>query len=346
MREESGEQVARVVALLAGLPEVGLGKQVRIQACTMVLVTLARILSDQNRNPYPLLSNTLNYCEALAEGARIIVPELDIQRFSREAELGEHDRAINMFENAWTSYSDDTYDHSVTLVRERLFASGYDETFFKGKTCFDGGCGTGRLALVMALAGAEKVVAADMGGASLEYFSRVLDRYGVHNVDIVEQDVTDLTRWNSGVFDFVASNGVLHHTRYPDRGIKEHFRITKTGGVFWLYLYGAGGFYWEVYDSFKPLLNAINPSDIRQSLFVMGVREGLIYTFLDNLLAPRVYYYLDDILSMLQGEGEFEWRHAKGRSEIDDTEKVLASQYGVQILGPQGEVRISVKKLS
>jgi hypothetical protein len=114
--------------------------------------------------------------------------------------------------------------------------------------------------------------------------------------------------------------------------------------VFWVYLYGAGGIYWDIYDRLRPLVDKIEPARIRSILHSFHVREGLIYTFLDNLLAPRVYYLRNQFLKLLPAEDSIEWRHARGTSEIDDTEIVLGKIYGPQIYGPDGEIRLVVTR--
>jgi SAM-dependent methyltransferase len=196
----------------------------------------------------------------------------------------------------------------------------------------------------MALGGAERVVAADIGGESLDYLRRVIERYKLTNIEIVEKDITDLSAWPDESFDFVASNGVLHHTKRPEHGLLEHFRITRRSGVFWLYLYGAGGLYWHVYDRLRPLVSAFSAKEIRSWLTTFGLREGLIYTFLDNLCAPRTYHDTDDVLDLLRARGRLSWRHARGKSVVDDTAQLLASKYGPLIYGPKGEVRIIISR--
>lgn len=255
------------------------------------------------------------------------------------------DYTKELFENAWTLYSDETYDHSVELVEKRLKLSGFDESYFKGKRCFDGGCGTGRLSLAMAKMGAEEVVAVDIGGESLNYFKKVVERYGLKNISFVEHDVTDLSHWKDRIFDFVASYGVLHHTPNPIKGIEEHMRITKIGGDFWLYLYGDGGFYWPIYDALRDVFKKIGALKIKEILIDLNVREGFIYTFLDNVLAPRTYHYSTDVINLLKKKYKISYNNAKGSSPIDDTEKCLTSKYGADIYGPEGEVRLIIQKI-
>jgi len=333
-----------LVELATGLPGGGLGSISRVQAGLTMLVALETINMQQNSDPEPLLRKAMSDAKGILSAANAVAAELDPSRLATGSVQIGVGHTIDLFENAWTTYTPETFDHSVGLVKQRLINSGFDEQWFSGKVCFDGGCGTGRLAIAMAQMGAKKVTAIDLGRESLEYFSRAAERYGLKNIEIIQHDVTDLSPWDSASYDFVASNGVLHHTENCDRGIQEHFRITNPGGIFWVYLYGAGGVYWDIYDRLKPMVVNIPPADIRNILSAFGLRDGLIYTYLDNFLAPRVYYSQDQFLRLLREEGEFTWRHAKGMSEVDDTEILMNTAFGAQIYGPEGEVRLVVTK--
>ena len=343
-REALIHETAELTEMAAALPKGGLGTCARVQAGLVLLVALETINMNQNRDPLPRLTEAIAQAKGIVASTLAVGGELDSSRLHPDkVEIGVG-HTIDLFENAWTTYTPETYDHSVRLVEERLKRSGFDSAFFKGKTCFDGGCGTGRLSLAMAKMGAAKVTAVDLGADSLDYFREVIKRYGLTSIELVEQDVTDLSLWQNGSHDFVATNGVLHHTENCERGIVEHFRITKPGGIFWVYLYGAGGLYWDLYDTLKPLVLEIPPATIRSILAAYGLREGLIYTFLDNFLAPRVYYLQSEFLDLLRQHGDFTWRYAKGRSEIDDTETLLGTSYGPMIYGPEGEVRVIIEK--
>jgi ubiquinone/menaquinone biosynthesis C-methylase UbiE len=335
-----------VLAAFASVPTVGVGAYLRVQAGLIALVSLEDICNHPDRDPYPLLFSTL---ANIARLPAAFADSLSHVCLAAPAPVGIPDgvgRTADLFEAAWTHYDDKTYDHSLSLVEGRLAASGFDKKYFAGKTCFDGGCGTGRLSVAMARAGAKEVVAADIGGESLEYLRRTCARFGLTNIQIVEMDVTNLKDIASDSFDFVASNGVLHHTAAPDRGIVEHFRITRPNGIFWIYLYGADGFYWETFDRLKALVVDLQPRTIREILSNMSIRQGLIYTYLDNLLAPRVYYRLEQTLDLLRPQATFDYAHAKGMSPIDDTGQLMATSWGKEILGPDGEIRIAVKKTS
>jgi len=307
---------------------------------------LQKILRNPNENPYSPLCATVETQTHFLENIGMLaswIQSLPVVEAGHSAKE-RVEKLTGLYVQAWTVYSRSTYDHSVDLIVNRLRANGFDEGYFAGKTCFDGGCGTARFAVAMAKLGAKKVVAADIGAEMLDFAGRMLSEIGISTVELVNQDITDLSRWDDGFFDFVVSNGVLHHTIEQERGIREHFRVTKPGGSLWLYLYGAGGVYWQVYEAFRPLVSDIDAKEIRRILVDLKIREGGIYSFLDMLAPIRTYYTPVVIERILHGQGNYRVSNLKGTSEVDDTDRQLASKYGADILGPNGEIRLRIDK--
>jgi ubiquinone/menaquinone biosynthesis C-methylase UbiE len=334
--------------LMGMIPNHGIGKFIKVESTLVILNCLENIITSMNNDPYPLLCSSIsNQFQFLEETAKLReILDKSRKKECQNGELDKQEQSIALFQDAWTTYGRETYEHSVQLIRDRLISNGFDENFFSGKVCFDGGCGTGRFSIAMAELGAKQVVAADLGDESLAMASTVAREYKLDNIEFVKQDITDLRKWNDRSFDFVASNGVLHHTVEAERGICEHFRITKNGGTFWLYLYGDGGIYWFVYDQMKMLMKDLKEKEVKQILIDFNIREGLIYTFLDNVMAPiRKYYYTSNIVKMLKKDGSFSYSNLKGSSEIDDTAIVLGTRYGKEIYGNEGEVRIRIDKI-
>lgn len=343
-RDELQAQARKVADAFAEVPRSGLGAYLRLQACMIALVELENRCFNMNEDPFPPLLGMLADIQALPRLFMGVYSHLRLDTLANRAPDDDHAGTKELFQTAWTTYNQDTYAHSLKLMQSRLAISGFDKNYFAGKRCIDGGCGTGRFAIAMALAGAKEVIAADFGDESLTFLEERKKEFGVPQVKPVKTDVTDLSAFESDSFDFVASHGVLHHTPHPDRGIREHFRITRPNGQYWLYLYGAGGIYWPLYDELRKLLLGIEPKEIRRIFRDFGLREGLIYTFLDNFLAPRVYYSLEQTLDLLRPLGKFEYMHMKGSSPVDDTQKVLETRWGTELWGPDGEVRIVITK--
>ena len=327
------------------LPE-GVFLLVKMNCFVHIAHCLEDMLLTPDEFPIERISALFNFLTDNLARTSEIASEFITRKLESTNPLLGADRTRNLFENAWTTYSDETYDHSVDLVIDRLEQSGFGAGSLQGKICFDGGCGTGRLSIALAKMGAAKVVAADFGAKSLSFFQNQMERYNLSSLEIVNVDVTDLSAYTSESFDFVASNGVLHHTARCLEGVDEHYRLVKPGGHLWLYLYGAGGVYWEIYDRVRSLLSDIAPELFRHLMMNMGVREGFVYTMIDNFFAPREYHYTSQIVERLSQQHPLTWRNQAGKSIFDDPAKYTATMYGKDILGAEGEIRLIVQKLN
>ncbi len=326
-------------------PNNGIGKYTKVISTLILANVLEGLLTDMDKNPYLILGDAISTQSSYLREISELRPHLDFKKTVSQEQISLEQQSKKLFEAAWTAYGDESYEKSVEIIRQRLEKNGLGCEFFKGKVCFDGGCGTGRFSIAMAELGAKHIVAADFGTESLEYLSKAIKKYNLCNIEIVKQDVTDLTQWADNSFDFVVSNGVLHHAVETERGIKEHFRVTAPNGLFFLYLYGAGGVYWETYDKLKTLMNQISIDDIKAILLEFSIREGLIYTYLDNICAPiRKYYYVSEVLKLLEEEGDFTYSQLMGTFQGDDPQLQAKTKYFKKIYGPEGEVRLIIRK--
>ncbi|MDC0156177.1 class I SAM-dependent methyltransferase [Verrucomicrobia bacterium] len=318
-------------------------KHFGIQSTVMLMKTLEDVIMQPQKDPEIALEDSFAVQVAFLQS--VLDLEEHLVEVHQNKNKADKDHTEELFEEAWTTFSKETFMHSVNLVESRLRDSGFDEAFFDGKTCFDGGCGIGRLSVAMSRLGASKVIAADIGGSSLSYFEHALFELEIKNVEIVNADITDLSKWEAGSFDFVATNGVLHHTLAPIEGLKEHYRITSDqSGVLWIYLYGDRGNYWPIYDRIRDSLSEIDTKFIKEVLTQMNLREGLVSTYLDNCLAPRTYHLTSDIVKTLNDIHPMTFKEADGPSIFDKPTRYIGEKYGSWILGPEGEVRIVIEK--
>jgi SAM-dependent methyltransferase len=329
-------------AAMRTLPDTGFGAEFKLLAAMAVSNTLQQVLRHLDADPLPPLRACLE-----RQTEFLSLPALSpVEKLAAVQPENSVAATRTLYEEAWTVYDRQTYVHSIELIEARLRANGYDEAFFKGKACFDGGCGTGRFALAMKRMGAGHVVGADMGGRSLDFARRMAAELGAGEVEFLEMDATDLSRFPDESFDVVVSNGVLHHAVETERGIREHFRITRGGGLFWLYLYGAGGLYWDLYDHLKELLRGIGPETAKAFMLRLDLRPGAIYTFLDNAFAPiRKYYRNSEITALLGETGLHSATRLRGTGQYDDGELQIAAAYGPLVLGDEGKVRLALVKV-
>ncbi|MFQ5657197.1 MAG: methyltransferase domain-containing protein [Candidatus Methylomirabilales bacterium] len=158
--------------------------------------------------------------------------------------------------------------HSQPYSREKLKLVVLDQCklapdYFQGKLVLDAGCGAGQQTRFIAELGAE-VVGLDLSDAALIAYRNNRDMQAVH---IVQADLSH-PPFRERTFDFVYSEGVLHHTADPCRSLRTLVGLVKVGGQI------TAGFYWQR-EGFSP------------ALFV----KNLIRRFL-SLFPKRVTYYL------------------------------------------------------
>lgn len=119
------------------------------------------------------------------------------------------------------------------------------DDFFVGKICLDAGCGSNSNATYSMLsAGARKVYAMDLDKSILKVAPKTLEvfegKYELKIGNVLDIDFPDK------FFDFTHCSGVLHHTTDAFRGIRELARVTKNGGMLYIYIHGQGGLMREV----------------------------------------------------------------------------------------------------
>jgi len=101
------------------------------------------------------------------------------------------------------------------------------------------GCGTGQDAIWLAThIRNSKVLAVDLSLSSLSYAQRMARKLDVRNVEFRHGDILSLAGLSER-FDMIASTGVLHHMREPQKGLLAIAGLLRPGGLMKLGLYSA-----------------------------------------------------------------------------------------------------------
>jgi len=108
------------------------------------------------------------------------------------------------------------------------------------------GCG-GRASGIFSLAafGPASITAVDLSERNVELSRGIADRLGIGNLRVMQGNALAL-EFEDGRFDFVFSNGVIHHTADPEAAFRELVRVTRPGGYVFLGVYGYGGLWGKV----------------------------------------------------------------------------------------------------
>ena len=200
------------------------------------------------------------------------------------------------------------YDRRLFLeflrpLERRLEVNGISTAVFRGQRCLDAGCGGGRGTVLMARAGADKVIAFDLSEQNIETTTRNAALFDLDNVETVCGSLLDLP-YPDETFDVVWCNGVVHHTVKPDRAMQEITRVLRVGGRLWLYLYGSGGIYWFMVDALREWLADIDMHECMSTLARLGTPTDRIAEFMDDWYVPHLKRYVnEDVVARLRELG-------------------------------------------
>jgi len=209
------------------------------------------------------------------------------------------------------------------------------DNFFFGKICLDAGCGSNANATYSMLnAGAAKVYAFDLDKSIFKTVPKMLKgfekRYELAVGNVLKINFPD------NFFDFTHCSGVLHHTTDAFKGIRELARVTKKGGMLYIYIHGQGGlmrevvnflrdkykkdknykrlidnidekFFWELWDwmvsemaKHGDKLGESIPKDVMRQL----LNKDLALSVKDRFTAPISHDFTEkELRELLKGEG-------------------------------------------
>ena len=80
---------------------------------------------------------------------------------------------------------------------------------------------------------------------------------------------------------------MLHHTTDWKKGVKEHVRVLKEGGLGWQYLIeNPGGIFWDNVEICRIILRDVEKSFARSVLKTLGLPSSRIFYMLDHIMVP------------------------------------------------------------
>jgi SAM-dependent methyltransferase len=253
----------------------------------------------------------------------------------------------NPFNVMWplTTAQDDDFESFVRMARQRLeqllaLMGGHDA--LRGKHILDVGCGPGRYIQPLLDLGVARVTGIDVGD---HIIAATQARFGGDpRVEIAHGSCHDLSAFPDSAFDFVLSNGVLHHTddaSIPDM-IREHARVVAPRGHFFLYIAGDGGLELELWEHLRLLLADVPIYETYRALagHVTPIRlQGL----LDHCYAPYRRTSRTDCEAWL-GQHFLETVRVPGVAGLDVTPELYADDPFFQARFGSGNLRYLCRK--
>jgi SAM-dependent methyltransferase len=125
-------------------------------------------------------------------------------------------------------------------ARRGHFARLLDEQIGPKATILEAGCGTGQLSNFLGMTWGRRVFATDLCLASLRLGRRFQREQEIAGTGFLQMNLFR-PAFRPGSFDLVISNGVLHHTGDPRRGLAGLVSLVRDGGWVIVGLYNAYG---------------------------------------------------------------------------------------------------------
>lgn len=188
-----------------------------------------------------------------------------------------------LFHELWKKFTNKIFNQSLELIFNRYKVNKFDFKIIKNKDILDAGCGSGRHTVASAYLGAKKVVGIDISKEQVKLNNKNFKH--IKNI-IFKQSSTDQIGYKSNHFDYVISNGVIHHTKDFEKSLDEIIRVCKKNGKIFLLIYGAGGFRWPIIKALRPMAKKIGINEIKKSMKISNFPLNNIKHFIDDLFVP------------------------------------------------------------
>jgi ubiquinone/menaquinone biosynthesis C-methylase UbiE len=218
-----------------------------------------------------------------------------INRYNIETRKKE-EQTQKVYDNLWDKFDSEVYiKEAKSILEQRFKYSNLNFSSLEGKTILDMGCGSGRYTIALAiLTNAKMVHGVDLGKSSFNNAKKIVKKLNIKNIKFDIGDCLQLP-YKDNSFDFVFSNGVLHHTTNREKGIQEFYRILKLNCQGFLYLYGSGGLFWYARKKMNVLMKKIPQEYAMDILSLIGMPQNR-FIFCDNWYVPIERHTTKDYL--------------------------------------------------
>jgi SAM-dependent methyltransferase len=175
--------------------------------------------------------------------------------------------------------------------------------FLEGKKSLDAGCGGKGWALRKLFAlKCRDITAIDLSVANIEGARRA-------NADIAEYvkfDVKNILEldYPQNCFDFIHSNGVIHHTACPKESIRQLYRCLKPGGSIYIGLYGSGGLLYTIAGLARAIARVV-PYGLALFCLRLVLRKQVVGYLLDYLYVSYLFNYTESEAQALLTDAGF-----------------------------------------
>ena len=152
------------------------------------------------------------------------------------------EKVIDFYNEApFPNYEDNDDKSSINQKGDNNYLARQFKNFIGfDKDILEVGCGTGQLSLYLSIGNNNRVYALDPTLASIKLGKDFAKKNKIDNVKFVNADIFDDV-FNNETFDFIWTNGVLHHTKNPKLAFDITSKYLKKNGYILVGLYNKYG---------------------------------------------------------------------------------------------------------
>jgi ubiquinone/menaquinone biosynthesis C-methylase UbiE len=243
-------------------------------------------VSDQEKPQYllNLLENQLTLYSAIENS--VLPYDNILSNVSSNEENNSKEKHTHMlYGDLWEKLTlEDVTVEPGNLLKKRINSPGFSFLSLKDKNVLDLGCGSGRYTIALSAFGCKRITGYDMGEQGINVGRNIIKKLGIQNVIFEKGNVLDLPYENES-FDFVFCNGVLHHTKDMEKGISELYRVLKTSGKAFIYLYADKGLFWNFRKKARQIMCKIPKDYAQRVLDLIGLPSNR-FVFMDTWYVP------------------------------------------------------------
>jgi ubiquinone/menaquinone biosynthesis C-methylase UbiE len=328
----SAEARQVVAAALSG-PEVSAFALGKVLAVYNLCFAYRRIERTPETDPLPAFVKALADNAAYLTALRRALPA-ETHPVLAATQSGVLDVTADHYGELFKAFDDPSYfDEPKELLRQRLERNGFDLTWLQGKTGLDSGCGNGRYTVALKRLGLAEVHGLDLSETNIADAKRRSDSKALTGIHYLQGDVLDLPFENER-FDFVFSNGVLHHTTDCVKGVQELLRVLKPGGRgFFMVMPNPGGMHWDLIEMCRVILHGV-PHEFAHGVFdQLGMPKNLRFLYLDHILVPINNRYTNaQCRDMLTQAGAINIRRFTRGADVDGNEALQRGKSYAELL--------------
>ncbi len=210
---------------------------------------------------------------------------------------GAEKKTADLYDDLWNDLREDDFIKYKSRLKKIL-----PEQLYRGKECLDAGCGQGAVSSIISEK-AKKLCSVDIGSKAIEITGKRISH--PERVVLIRSSLLKLPFPGSS-FDFVVSNGVVHHTDDPAKALSELKRVLRPGGTLMLGLYGKTGLLRYAIEMTSMLLKWVPYRIVKRMLLMLGFGPLMRYYILDYIYVPvRKRFSINEVKSMMTGFSDF-----------------------------------------